>query len=211
LLGHLYRERMPDTPEAPVQGPRVDELKGWSSLWGDLLLVEMTLYSRSQTHDTAANLFARRALWEAAVTAYWRTANTGRRQQQITELLVELGDEADECHKEIEKWRNRHVAHRADDLRERVDVRLSLDKSGKPRKTVVRVAPVLGPEEEGCDLAERAVSHVHALKDLVWKTRIQPLEAEIVTSHRQCAGEQLLADARSAREFTSRFAITINP
>ena len=154
LAWRVYRERMPGTsPEAPVEGPRVDELKGWSSLWGDLLLVEMTLHTRSRRTTQAANLFARRALWEAAVTAYWRTANTGRRQPQITELLAELGDEAEECHKEIEEWRNQHVAHRVDDLRERVDVRLSLDKDGAPKKTVVRVAPVLGPEEEGSDLS----------------------------------------------------------
>jgi len=93
-----------------------------------------TLHSRSQTHETAANLFARRALWEAAVTSYWRTANSGRRQQQITELLGELGDEAEKCHKEIEVWRNQHVAHRVDDLRERVDVRLSLNKNGVRRR-----------------------------------------------------------------------------
>src|SRR5205809_265761 len=108
-----------------------------------------TLHSRSQTHETAANLFARRALWEAAVTSYWRTANSGRRQQQITELLGELGDEAEKCHKEIEVWRNQHVAHRVADLRERVDVRLSLNKNGVPKKTIVRVAPVLGPRGRG--------------------------------------------------------------
>jgi hypothetical protein len=210
-MPRIYRERMPDTSlEAPIEGPRVDELKGWSSLWGDLLLVEMTLHSRSQTDDIAANLFARRALWEAAVTAYWRTANTGRRQQQITELLAELGDGPRDCHKEIELWRNQHVAHRVDDLRERVDVRLSLNENGAPKKTIVRVAPVLGPEEEGSDLAERAMSHVRALKDRVWETRIQPLEAEIVRSHDQSADE-LLEAARSAPKFASHFAITINP
>jgi hypothetical protein len=170
----------------------------------------MTLHSRSLTDDIAANLFARRALWEAAVIAYWRTANTGRRRQQITELLAGLGSAAQACHTELADWRNQHVAHRVDELRERVDTRLSLDATGVPKNTVIRVAPVLGPEEDGSDLAERAVRHVRALKDRVWETRIQPLEVQIVEAERRSASE-LLETARLASDFTSHFAITINP
>ena len=188
----------------------MDELEGWSSLWGGLLLVEMMSRGRSLTEDIAANPSARRALWDAAVIAYWRTATTGRRQQQITELVAEPGDTAEACHTELADWRNQQVAHRVDELREPVEIRLSLGATGVPKNTVIWVAPVLGPEEEGSDLAERAVRHVRALKDRAWEMRVKPLEAEIVANESRSPSE-LLEAARSASEFTSHFAITIDP
>jgi hypothetical protein len=201
-----------DEREAPVEGDLVEEVKGWSSLWADLLLVEMTLHTRSQMPDEPVNLFARRAMWEAAVTAYWRTANTGRRQkQQVTELLTAVGAEAEKTHDEVERWRNQHVAHRVDELRETVDVRVVVDPDdSRLRGTVIRVAPVLGPEEEGSDLAERFEAHARALKALAWQARIRPLEAQILNEHAD-DGEALLEAAKTAKAPESHFVVTISP
>jgi hypothetical protein len=55
--------------EAPVEGNTVVELQDWASLWADLLHVDMALHARDQLPNEAANLFARRALWEGAVVA----------------------------------------------------------------------------------------------------------------------------------------------
>jgi hypothetical protein len=201
-----------DEVQAPISGDLVDDVAGWASLWGDLLLVEMTLHTRSLMPDDATNLFGRRALWEAAVTAYWRTANSGRRQQQrVTELLSVLGRSAEECHQEIERWRNQHVAHRVDELRESVDVRLVIDEQdGTPRRVNIQVSPVLGPEEENSDLAERFSAHVTALKNLVWEDRIHPLEGRILKEHAD-RGDEMLQASKAGAQPTSHFAITIHP
>ncbi len=76
---------------APVEGEGVDQLADWASLWADLLHVDMTLHARADIPGDAAHLFTRRALWEAAVIAYGRTATTGRRKQRVTDLVSALG------------------------------------------------------------------------------------------------------------------------
>ena len=184
--------------EAPIQGHSVDELKDWSSLWGDLLHVDMVLLAREGLPNDGPSLFARRALWEAAVVAYGRTAISGRRQQQVGELVRILGHDAEKCHEEGMAWRNQHAAHRVDLAREKVDVRAILDPEPLRVKRIgIRVSPVLGPEDEGGALAARFQTHVKGLRDLTFDQRIRPLERIVIE---ECAGdiESLLQDAKPA-------------
>jgi len=112
---------------AAVKGQAADALADWASLWADLLHVDMTLHARAELTNDAEHLFVRRALWEAAVISYGRRANTGRRRQRLTELVEAEGAAAQACHRDVVAWRDRHVAHRVDRLRERVQVAAILD------------------------------------------------------------------------------------
>lgn len=198
--------------EAPVTGQRVVELQDWSSLWGDLLHVNMLLLARDQLPHEASNLFARRGLWEAAVIAYGRTAMSGRRQQQIGELVSILGSDAKECHDEVMTWRNQHAAHQVDRSREKTEVRAILDPGQRRIKRIaIRVAPALGPEEEPGALEERFQKHVKALRDLAWEQRIRPLERRVIE---ECTGEidALLGIAEPPATPPSKgFSIDISP
>src|SRR5436305_2020122 len=95
--------------EARITGDRVETLKNWASVWGDLLHVDMVLHARDGIPEHPANLFARRALWEGAVIAYGRTAKAGRRQVLIKELLDALGEDAKRIHRDVLEWRDKHV------------------------------------------------------------------------------------------------------
>ena len=99
---------------ARIEGNVASALSGWASLWADLLHVDMTLLARQGMPIDGAHLFARRALWEAAVVSYGRTAMSGRRQQRLTDLIATGGPEAARTHQDIITWRNQHVAHRVD-------------------------------------------------------------------------------------------------
>lgn len=135
---------------APISGEMVDELADWASLWSDLLHVDMILHARSDVSPDPALLFVRRALWEAAVISYGRTANTGRRRQHLGSLVSSLGEGAEKCHQDVMAWRDRHVAHRVDRLRESVEVAAIVDPAEPRLKRLrVRIAPAMGPEEEG--------------------------------------------------------------
>jgi hypothetical protein len=196
---------------APVTGKATVALEEWSSLWADLLHVDMVLSARRGLPDDAAHIFGRRGLWEAAVIAYGRTATTGRRQQQVQQLLGLLGPDAENCHREVLAWRNRYAAHRADPSRETVEVRAILDPEG--RRVIrlnVRVAPTLGPEEEDDALADRFEKHVKNARDLVWTSRIQPLERRVIEEE---AGDidALLRVATPLAPAATEFAIDINP
>jgi hypothetical protein len=189
----------------------VSELEDWSSLWGDLLHVDMLLLARQQFADEARNVFARRGLWEAAVTAYGRTSTGGQRQKQIHELVKELGEEATRCLAAAMKWRDKHAAHRVDPKREKVEVRVILDPDERRVKRVaIRVAPTLGPEEEEDELATTLANHVKTLRDLVWEQRLAPLEHEVIAAYESDV-ERLLARAALVAPATTGFAIDISP
>jgi hypothetical protein len=199
-----------DEVEAPVEGDTVVELQDWASLWADLLHVDMALHARDQLPNEAANLFARRALWEGAVVAYGRTAKSGRRKQQISELITLLGPDAEEIHEAVIKWRDKHAAHRVDVAREKVDVRAILDRVQRRIKRVgVRVAPTLGPEEEGTDLAPRFKKLVEALRNATWEQRIAPLEARVMDAYSGDV-DALLSKAKPVSAAPG-FAIDISP
>ena len=196
---------------APIGGKTVDELADWASLWADLLHVDMTLRARRDTPDDGAHLFTRRALWEAAVISDGRTANTGRRQQHLRDLVSAVGPDAEQCHREVMAWRDRHVAHRVDRLRESVEVEAIIDPGERRLKRLnIRVAPALGPEAEGDDLVERFEKHVKALRDRVWEERFPSLEEEILKEQAKKI-EGLLSATKPLTPAKSRFAIDINP
>ena len=200
-----------DELAAPVEGETVDELVGWASLWADLLHVDMTLHARKDVPADAAHLFARRALWEAAVISYGRTAKSGRRQQRLTDLVSALGATAQKCHGDILVWRDRHVAHRVDLVRETVEIGAILDPAERRLKRLqIRVAPALGPEEEGDDLVERFESHVKLLRDRVWEAHFPALEQKVLEDYADRIGD-LLAVAKPLAKAQSQFAIDINP
>lgn len=194
-----------------MEGEAVDRLSDWASLWADLLHAEMILHARSDVPDDAAHLFTRRALWEAAVISYGRTATTGRRQQRVTELVSALGIDAEKCHEDIMAWRHRHVAHRVDRLREAREIAAIVDPTNRRLKRLnVRVAPALGPEEEADDLVQRFETHVKALRDRVWEDHFPALEQEVLESYADRI-EDLLAVANPLPTAQNPFAIDINP
>ena len=96
--------------DAPVSGDAVVRVESWCSLWADLLHVDMVLLAREGLAQDPRNLFARRALWEGAVIAYGRTVKPGRRQVLLRNLLDELLAEANRCHDDVMRWRDKHVA-----------------------------------------------------------------------------------------------------
>jgi hypothetical protein len=206
-LGTMGRQEL----AAPVEGETVDQLADWASLWADLLHVDMTLHARSDVPADAAHLFTRRALWEAAVISYGRTASTGRRQQRVMDLVSALGVNAEKCHQDVMAWRDRHVAHRVDRLREAVETKAIVDPAGSRLKRLnVRVAPALGPEEEPGDLVQRFESHVKALRDRLWEERFPSLEQEVLEDYADRV-EDLLAVAKPLTTAQNPFAIDINP
>ncbi len=195
---------------AAVKGQAADALADWASLWADLLHVDMTLHARGEVTNDAKHLFVRRALWEAAVISYGRTANTGRRRQRLTELVKGEGAAAEACHRDVMAWRDQHVAHRVDRLRERVEIAAILDPAqGRLKRVNVRVEPALGPEDEADDLAERFATHVKALRDRVWTELFPALEQEIIEAYGDRVDE-LLARASSLATAPG-FAIDFNP
>jgi len=196
--------------EAPIKGASVQLLQNWCSLWADLLHVDMVLHGRQQLADDASLLFVRRALWESAVIAYGRTVSGGSRQLQVRELLPLMGDDAAACHEDAMRWRNKHVAHRQDRARELLTTHAVLDPVARGVTGIrVRVAPALGPEDDGGELATRLQAHVHTLRNLVWEQRIRPLEAEVIAAY---AGD-VEALSKLAKPVTDpqAFCLTINP
>lgn len=173
----------------------------------------MALFAREDVAAAAHNLFIRRALWESAVISYGRTATSGRRQSQIEELLDLLGSEAKTFHEEVMSWRNQHVAHRVDLSREQTEARAIIHPETHEIKAIrVRVSPVLGPEDEDDDLAERFKKYVEELRNLAWGQRIAPLEQKAIEENSGAAVDALLAKGQTATKGSDRgFSIDIDP
>jgi len=109
-------------------------------------------------------------------------------------------------------WRDRHVAHRVDRLRETVEIEAIVDPTERRLKRLrVRVAPALSPEEEGDVLVQRFESHVKVLRDRVWQVRFPSLEQSVLEDHADGVEDDLLAVAKPLAAAQSRFAIDINP
>ncbi|WP_182865551.1 hypothetical protein [Mycobacteroides abscessus] len=91
-----------------------DRLGKWSSLWADLIHVNMVLAVRTQFADVGPNVFHRRALWESAVVSYGRmVVSEKRRNVDYEELLrAARGDRGVDFHETLMEWRHDHVAHR---------------------------------------------------------------------------------------------------
>jgi hypothetical protein len=196
---------------ASLEGDTVDELADLASLWADLLHVDMALLARREVPADAKHVFSRRALWEAAVISYGRTATSGRRKQRLTDLVSALGVESERCHQDVMAWRNRHVAHRVDRLRESLEIVAIVDPAeGRLKRLNIRVAPALGPKDEGDDLVQRFENHVKTLRDRLWEERFPALEQQLLMDHADRV-EDLLAIANPLAPAESHFAIDINP
>lgn len=207
-----YADRDMEEPPliAWIEGDAVDVLVDWASLWADLLHVDMTLHARKGLSVDADHLFARRALWEAAVVAYGRTATTGRRRQRLTDLISAQGPGSEKCHQDVMAWRHQHVAHRVDERRESVEVGVIVDPvERRLMRLHVRVAPVLGPEHEGDDLVQRFEAHVKALRDGIWETHFPALEEQALKAHSDRVAHLLASAAPLAP--AAAFAIDIDP
>ncbi len=203
---------MPSDVRAPVSGDTVLKLRNWSSLWADLMHVDMVLHARDNTPDVATNLFARRALWEGAVIAYGRAAKTGSRQILVTELLSALGPHAQQCHDEVIRWRDKHVAHRQDRSRERVTAEAVLDPAGKRILEIeIAVAPAVGPDYDGGQLVPRFQTLVFDLRNLAWEQRIAPLEAQAIAENSPQVDRLLQAARRHTPPPPTPFQINIRP
>jgi hypothetical protein len=195
---------------APVGGETVDQLADWASLWADLLHVDMTLHARSDVRADTAHLFTRRALWEAAVVSYGRTANTGRRQQRVTDLISALGVDADKCHQGVMTW-DRHAAHRVDRLREAVETAAIVDPAERCLKALTSALHRRWAlRKKRGDLVQRFESHVKTLRDLVWEERFPVLEQEVLEDYADRV-EDLLAVAKPLTTAQNPFAIDIDP
>lgn len=142
--------------------------------------------------------------------SYGRTANTGRRRQGVTDLVSALGAAAEKRHHDVMAWRDRHIAHRVDRLREAVEVDAILDPAEPRLKRLnLRVSPALGPEDEDGDLVQRFTGHVKALKDRVWEENFPRLEQAVLEEYVDGA-EDLLSVAKPLTT-AQPFAIDINP
>ena len=199
--------------EAEVSDPRSENVMAWASLWGDLTLVDMLLLARAQLPNNAEQIFARRGLWEAAVIAYGRTVNNGRRLARVGELLDEMSGSARATHDAVQEWRNQHVAHRVDPDREAVSVHAVFDDADDDATMSnlrIRVTPTTGPEDEGTELAQQFADLVKELRDAAWRTRIDPLAGDLLEQLQERAGE-LSAEPTVYEGPPKGYMFTINP
>lgn len=137
---------------------------------------------------------------------------SGRREQQIKGLLAEFGQEVQEFHDELMRWRNHHVAHRVDDAREQTEARAIIDTAGEQIKAIrVTVSPTLGPEDEGEEVASRFMGHVKVLRDLVWTQRLASTEAKAIAviSGRVQELSRVTVHSRSIED--RKFSIDLDP
>jgi hypothetical protein len=84
-----------------------------------------------------------------------------------------------------------------------------VDKQRRIKRVGVRVAPTLGPEEEGTDLAPRFKKLVEALRNATWEQRIAPLEARVMDAYSGDV-DALLSKAKPVSAAPG-FAIDISP
>lgn len=198
--------------EISLGGVDAVRLADLASAWGDLLYVRQVLHSRSEIPVAPVHLFARRALWEAAVVAYGRCWNSGRRAKLPPELLADLSPEQRALHSHVLGVRNKHVAHRVEQAFERTDVSAVFRNSTNVVRGVrIRVSTSIGPE--GSDVADEFESLVDEMKNRLWKTRMAPLERALVASLASQA-PRLSSRARSRPKLSTgapdEMVITIN-
>jgi hypothetical protein len=202
----------PNDLKVRIEDPSVAELLDWASLWGDLLHVDMVLLAREGIDVAAPNLFIRRALWESAVISYGRTATSGRRQSQIEELLTLLSPDERSFHQEVMAWRNQHVAHRVDLSREQAEAIAIIHPEAPSIKAIqIRVNPVLGPEDEDDDLANRFKKYIEVLRNLAWTQKMAPLEQKAIEENSANVGNLITEGLAPAETDDRGFYIDIDP
>lgn len=164
---------MPVEREAPVAGRHVDAARDWASIQFDLVRIHQFLVQRDKVPsitDDGPTLFSRNALWDAAVTAYGRCNNRGRRPK-LEGLVASLPDELRACHRRLMTTRNTEVAHHDHPRDQRTSATVVFDEAGTALGIRVRVYPSFGDENEAsfralvvrlADLAEKKIDSLAA-------------------------------------------------
>jgi hypothetical protein len=167
------------TQWANVSGELAAELERWSSVWADLLLVDMILLERRQLRSERSNVFARRGLWESAVIAYGRADQSQfERPVPFKEFVKEVaGDSGKATHDRIMDWRHGHVAHRNSAEFETVETVVEFTHSLAAALKLV-IASDVGPANDDPFVAEFE-NLVKLLRDEMYERRIAPLAAQV--------------------------------
>jgi hypothetical protein len=137
--------------EAPVDGRRVDGLRGYVSVWADLLRIVQVLARREELPaltDDGPTLFTRSAMWDSAVITYGRCFASGTRSTKLTPFVGRLPKELQACHRQILAVRNTEVAHHDQPREDKVTADAVLDPNGGVAGIRLRVFPAIGPEDE---------------------------------------------------------------
>lgn len=161
-----------------------NRLGKWSSLWADLIHVDMVLAARTKITEVAANVFHRRALWESAIVSYGRMAVSEKRRNVDYEALLRAarGDRGIEFHETLMGWRHDHVAHRRSRDLETVSVYVDyLDAEPDVLDSIrASVSPSGGPSDTS-PLAVEFGEHVRVLRYTLWEQYLAPIGELIAT------------------------------
>lgn len=165
--------------EAELRDPKTARVvSAWASVWFDLRTASQIIYDRTYVQGRGfEQVFTRRSMIDGAIIAYGRCFAKGSRygagEVKVKPVVDEMGDDALAVHGEAMRWRNQHVAHRANADWEQSDVRLLWGASGTAQPTFrVRLVTAPGPDEE---FAVKLGEHAKALADRVWEKRLIPL------------------------------------
>ncbi|QNJ91216.1 hypothetical protein HZU40_23785 [Mycolicibacterium fluoranthenivorans] len=149
----------------------------WSSLWADLIHIDMVLAARSEVPNVPANVFHRRGLWESAIVSYGRMAVSERRRKLDHEDLLRAarGDRGVEFHEVLMGWRHDHVAHRLSQDLETVTVCVDYPDEQPDVLDSIRVfvSPSGGPVDDSPFVVEFR-EHAKALRDALWEKYLAP-------------------------------------
>ncbi len=156
------------------------EFAEWFSIWSDLLYARQVLYSRDQMPNIAANVFTRRALWDAAVVAYGRCFNTGVRRALLKQFVDTLSAAELARHTATLKWRDKHAGHRVDPKLEKSAAVGYFAADGRLVKVESEVTPTVAPEAEASTELQDLLS---TLMNRVWEQRLTELEQRIRDSY----------------------------
>ena len=154
-------------------------MERWSSVWADLLLVDMILLERRHLPPEHANVFARRGLWESAVIAYGRADQSQfERPVPFKEFVHDVaGDSGKSTHDRIMDWRHGHVAHRNSAEFETVETVVEFAQA-LPAALKLVIASDVGPANDDPFLAEFE-QLVKRLRDEMYERKISPLAARV--------------------------------
>lgn len=140
----------------------------------------MVLEARRIMPREPKNMFARMALWEAAVVGYGRVFKSGRRQVPAVDLIDELGTDSRRIHERIIFWRDKHVAHRVTAVTQDIEIRAVLSANERSMDGVsVRVVSH-EPDDFDENLANEFLAHVEQVRLRVWEGRMNQLELKLL-------------------------------
>lgn len=166
--------------EYPLKRGPTKELKAWASAWLDLLQVQLMLqqFLEIDRSEPLTLVIQRRALADDALMAYARLFNAGARRGvvDLRQWIQELGDESVALHAEAMRWRDKHIAHRADDDLEYLSLTLVWENFGASKPGLrLRLETATGPDDE---LAQDLLIMSKQLADWVWERELWPRQQD---------------------------------